>query len=175
MMISHRCSCCNRTFDSFSELELHTDEGIHDSNFGKSASLYDTIRKNWVGKFSSIENQKLTNSKSSSGLTLTSRSTASCLSIGWALGKARTGGVRFSEKVRSYLTTKFEIGERTGQKANPEEIERHMRNARNERNERLFQREEWLTKTQIMGFFLFTPSFTAEDSRTGCFIKRSNI
>ena len=28
-----------------------------------------------------------------------------------------------------------------------------MRNARNERNERLFQREEWLTKTQIMGFF----------------------
>ncbi|CAH3176294.1 unnamed protein product, partial [Porites lobata] len=30
-----------------------------------------------------------------------------------------------------------------------------MRNARNERNERLFQREEWLTKTQIMFFFFF--------------------
>ena len=28
-----------------------------------------------------------------------------------------------------------------------------MRNARNERNERLIQREEWLTKTQIMFFF----------------------
>ena len=45
------------------------------------------------------------------------------------------------------------MGERTGKKANPEEIERQMRNARNERNERLFQREEWLIKTQIMGFF----------------------
>ena len=45
------------------------------------------------------------------------------------------------------------MGERTGKKASPEEIERQMRNARNERNERLFQREEWLTKTQIMFFF----------------------
>ena len=32
--------------------------------------------------------------------------------------------------------------ERTGKKANLEEIERQMRNARNERNERLFQRED---------------------------------
>ena len=45
------------------------------------------------------------------------------------------------------------MGERTGKKANPEEIERQMRNARNERNERLFQRKEWFTKTQKMGFF----------------------
>ena len=45
------------------------------------------------------------------------------------------------------------MGERTGKKANPEEIERQVRNARNERNERLLQREEWLTKTQIMFFF----------------------
>ena len=45
--------------------------------------------------------------------------------------------------------------ERTGKKANLEEIERQMRNARNERNERLFQREEWLTKTQIMFLFCF--------------------
>ena len=28
-----------------------------------------------------------------------------------------------------------------------------IRNARNERNERLFEREEWLTKTQITSFF----------------------
>ena len=45
------------------------------------------------------------------------------------------------------------MGERKGKKANPEEIESQMRNARNERNERLIQREEWLTKTQIMFFF----------------------
>ena len=95
--------------------------------------------------------QKLTSNKSSTGLTV--NSTNSRLSIGWALNKGRTGGVRFSENVRRYLTTRFEMGERTGKKANPEEIERQMRNARNERNERLFQREEWLTKTQRIFFF----------------------
>jgi len=33
-----------------------------------------------------------------------------------------------------------------------------MRNARNERNERLFESEEWLTKTQITSFFLLLAS-----------------
>ena len=103
--------------------------------------------KTWAEKFSSIENQKLTRNRSSTGLTV--NSTNSRLSIGWALNKGRTGGVRFSENVRRYLTTRFEMEEGTGKKANPEEIERQMRNARNARNERLFQREEWLTETQI--------------------------
>ena len=75
---------------------------------------------------------------------MTVNSTNSCLSIGWALKKGRTGRVRFSENVRRYLTTKFEMGERTGKKANPEKIARKMNDARNEWNERLFQREEWL-------------------------------
>ena len=57
------------------------------------------------------------------------------------------------------------MGERTGKKANPEEIERQMRNARNERNERLFQREEWLTNTQIMFFCLFVFFFSRLASR----------
>ena len=82
-----------------------------------------------------------------------SEGTSSTLNIGWALGKPRTGGVRFFEKVRMYLTAKFEVGERTGRKADPEQVELSMRSARNERNERLFEREEWLTKTQITGYF----------------------
>ena len=102
-------------------------------------------------RFSSIESQKLTSNKSSTGLTV--NSTNSRLSIGWPLNKDKTGGVRFSENVRRYLTTRFEMGKRMGKKANPEEIECQMRNARNERNERLFQREEWLTKTQRIFFF----------------------
>ena len=52
---------CNCTFDSFSELELHTDVGIHDNR--KSESLYDKVRKNWAENFSSIENQKLTSNR----------------------------------------------------------------------------------------------------------------
>ena len=65
------------------------------------------------------------------------------------------------------------MGKRMGKKANPEEIECQMRNARNERNERLFQREEWLTKTQRI--FFFTPRYTAENSRSGCYIKGTDI
>ncbi|KAK3735185.1 hypothetical protein QZH41_000471 [Actinostola sp. cb2023] len=48
---------------------------------------------------------------------------------------------------------KFELGERTRRKANPDQVALEMRNARNEQNERLFEREEWLSKTQIAGFF----------------------
>ena len=114
---------CNCTFDSFSELELHTDVGIHDTR--KSGSLYDKVRKNWAEKFSYIENQKLTSNKSSTGLSVNSSN--SRLSIGWALNKSRTGGVRFSESVRRYLTTRIEMGERTGKKASPRLASLHVR------------------------------------------------
>ncbi|KAK3748846.1 hypothetical protein QZH41_006632 [Actinostola sp. cb2023] len=79
--------------------------------------------------------------------------TSSHLSTGWALAKPKTGGVGFSKKVRTYLTTKFGIGERTGRKADPDEVALNMRNARDEKNERMFLREEWLTKTQVAGLF----------------------
>ena len=120
--------------------------------------------KNWAEKFSSVENQKLISNKSSTGLTV--NGTNSRLSTGWALDKGKTGGVRFSENVRWCLTTRFEMGERTGKKANSEEIERQMRNARNGRNERLFQREEWPTKTQMMFCFFFFFSCLASRQRT---------
>ena len=47
-----------------------------------SGSLYDKVRKNGAEKFSSVENQKLTRNKSSTGLTVNSTK--------------QTGGVRFS-------------------------------------------------------------------------------
>jgi len=53
-----------------------------------------------------------------------------------------------------YLTAKFDMREGRGRKADPDHVAHSMHNARNERNERLFEREEWLTKTQITGFFL---------------------
>ena len=75
------------------------------------------------------------------------------LVVRWARGKPRPGGVRFSKKVRMYLTAKFEVGEGTGRNADPEQVALSMRSARNKHKERLFEREEWLTKTQITGYF----------------------
>ena len=41
-----------------------------------------------------------------------------------------------------------------GKKADRDQVQANStRNARNERNERLFEKEEWLTKTQITSFF----------------------
>ncbi len=75
------------------------------------------------------------------------------LQQGWALSKPRTGGVRFSPKVHEYVIMKFDLGELTGNKVDPLQVASDMRNSRSESGDRHFTREEWLTKTQIKGFF----------------------
>lgn len=47
---------------------------------------------------------------------------------------------------------------KTGRKADTDQVALSMHNARNQKNDRLFEREEWLTKTQITGFFSFLAS-----------------
>ena len=60
---------------------------------------------------------------------------------------------RFSPKVKAYLNAKFELGEKTGLKADPNQVSADMRNARDEENNRRIPREEWLTKNQIKSYF----------------------
>ena len=76
----------------------------------------------------------------------------SSLRTGWAVSKPR-GSVRFSEKVKEFLTARFTLVERTGRKADPAQVAVGMRNAKNESNARLFIREQWLTKSQVQRFF----------------------
>ena len=73
--------------------------------------------------------------------------------MGWAISKTHTACTRFSKKVKEYLTGKFVFGERTGRKADLAQVEKDIRAARNPSNERQFSCTEWLTKTQIQGFF----------------------
>ena len=73
--------------------------------------------------------------------------------MGWALPKLRGGPSKFADKVRRYLTAKFDLGEQTGQKADPQQVSNDMHKARDEQNNWLFAREEWLTKSQVQGFF----------------------
>ena len=74
-------------------------------------------------------------------------------SMGCALSKSRAGSICFSQNVRDYLTERFDLGEITGMKSNPSDVENHMRSARNERNEKRFTRDEWLTASQIKNLF----------------------
>ena len=79
------------------------------------------------------------------------------LSEGWALYKPKFGAARFSEKVRQYLTSKFEIGEQSGRKEDMRQVSQHMRKAKGENEERLFSREEWLTETKYKDFSSVCP------------------
>ena len=73
--------------------------------------------------------------------------------MGWALHRPRAGSVRFTDKVKKYLTAKFDLGEQSGPKADPQQVSNDMRKTRDEQNRRLFERDEWLTKSQVQGFF----------------------
>ncbi|XP_020621914.1 uncharacterized protein LOC110059545 [Orbicella faveolata] len=74
-------------------------------------------------------------------------------SMGWALPKPRAGSSRFTGKVKNCLTARFDLGEQTRRKADPQQVSNDMRKATDERNNRLFDRKEWLTKSQVQGFF----------------------
>ena len=181
---------CSNSFESFAQLELHIDIGVHETETDigvhetatdkgvheiptdkgvhknptdtgvpeiptkRSGTWKDQVRRDWAEKFSSIDEHEFSIAQDRpTDLPNPEQCPHSPLKIGWALGKPRTGGIRFSEKVKTYLNAKFEMGERTGRKADPDQVALSMRNARNEKNERIFKREEWLTKTQITGFF----------------------
>ena len=72
--------------------------------------------------------------------------------MGWALN-APASKSRFPDCVRIYLKANFDLGERTGEKADSLQPALDMRNARNENGDRLFQRDQWLTKNQVKSFF----------------------
>jgi hypothetical protein len=136
---------CVEAFKTFAELELHLDVGEH-----TKISQYDKIRIDWATKFSSIDSSSV----KTAGKVASEAGNAESplLDNGWALSKARSN-VRFSEKVKKYLTAIYMLGERTGQKADPAQVAMGMRTSTNAANERQFSRTEWLTKTQIQGFF----------------------
>ena len=142
---------CNYTFTSIRDLEHHMDVGAH-SRFVENETIYDTLRREWASKYTTISTSASQSSvPTQSDMPSTQDQTQ--LPMGWALSKTRVGSARFPQKVRHYLIKKFELGELTGNKADPSEVAREMRITRTESGNRMFSRNEWLTKTQIKGFF----------------------
>ena len=74
------------------------------------------------------------------------------LDMGWAL-KSKAKVVRFNEKQKSYLESRFLHGEKLGKKESGEAVAKDMRKARDAKNERLFSMEEFLTPQQINLYF----------------------
>ena len=99
---------CARTFrrNGDEEMEVHISVGQH------RESVYDKLKRDWVEKFSplTLSEDDSTNVIERQG----SEPFQSNLREGWALNKPKGGAVRFLEKVRQCLTSKFEIGEKSG-------------------------------------------------------------
>ena len=145
---------CQKVFKSFCEIEMHAEIGNH-GNRPISESIYDRMRREWAKRSSTIDPVQADGSTSGSGICSSEETTdtpPSDLSQGWALTKPRVS-TRFSPKVKTYLNAKFELGERTGLKADPNQVSADTRNARDEENNRRFSREEWLTHNQIKSYF----------------------
>lgn len=147
---------CRETFAKFADFELHLDVGEHnmqDAPVSQGSNVYDYLRKDWANRFAAIQKENSSLQRSCHSANTKTRGLESQECLGWALPKIRTGGIKFPSKVRDYLTAKFDLGEKTGQKADAEQVAKGMRNARTVDNQRIFSREDWLTKTQVQGFF----------------------
>ena len=137
---------CRCEFSTLEELEDHNHLGRH----SKSEGLYDGLRRDWAAKFSSLT---LESRISSTTEEATGEVSSECSKMGWALQKPKGGGTRFSDNVKVYLTEKFDMGETTGRKADPAQVSADMKKAKNTDGTRKFKRSEWLTKTQVQGYF----------------------
>ena len=150
-------------FKKVSELENHLDVGEHRQVRGGSETVYDKLRRDWAEKFLTVDNNEGSSrapvancDERGDEFEYQALSSCSDLQLGWALHKARNQGVRFPAEVRQYLTTKFDLGERTGNKADPGKVAADMRTARRPDGYRIFDRKDWLTKSQVQGFFFET-------------------
>lgn len=71
---------------------------------------------------------------------------------GWALKSSKKAS-RFNSNQKNYLDSKFQIGQQTGSKAEPEQVAKEMRHAKNEDGGRRFSVDEFLTPQQIKSYF----------------------
>ncbi|CAB4026770.1 Transposon Tf2-6 poly, partial [Paramuricea clavata] len=72
--------------------------------------------------------------------------------MGWDL-KTTKKRPRFGEKVKGYLIEKFQAGETSGNKADPQTVSREMKFKNDENGKLFFQPDEWKTAQQIKSFF----------------------
>jgi hypothetical protein len=108
-------------------MELGVHELVHPNE-----SFYDQLRRQWAAQFGNVTVHKSNTQPISADNTNHSEGESSCpsaLPMGWALhGPASKS--RFPDCVKLYLKAKFDLGERTGEKADSQQVPLDMRNTR---------------------------------------------
>lgn len=139
---------CVRSFRRYHFLENHLACERHEYRI-EHETLYDKAMTLYANK---LEHGASTIPEMSCEEKILTIETAKVLPKGWAL-KSTAKKKRFTENQKKYLIEVFQMGEQTGQKANPSNVSKAMRTARNSDGVRLFGKDEFLTSQQISSFF----------------------
>ena len=139
---------CVKTYQRFSSLQHHLDLGKHERALENETLLdravlgyADRLQEQFCG-IPQIQVRKRLN-----------LTTQPCLPMGWALKSSHVRRTRFTEKQKDYLTSKFRIGETTGQKGDALSVAKSMMTARDSNGNRLFTSSEFRTGQQVSSFF----------------------
>ncbi|XP_048586205.1 uncharacterized protein LOC116616791 [Nematostella vectensis] len=140
---------CTKQFLTHRSLLSHLDSGKHHLRLERESS-YDNIKRKWAKACQDVVSaaRELTIERS---LDLQLASGQPTVKRGWALKRSKKA-VRFTEKVKRYLTGVCLEGEQTGKKADPSEVATRLKSLRSDGRKK-FASEEWLTTQQITSYF----------------------
>jgi hypothetical protein len=136
---------CTKTYQSHSALQTHMERGNHQYK-PELLSLRDAA----IGAYKrELEGLQLPQDLPSitealQGLLSAQDVSTPALEMGWAL-RTRKATTTFNVRQRAYLTAKFDHGERTGRKLDPQTVAKQMRSE--------FPKEEWLKWNQIASYW----------------------
>lgn len=136
---------CWSTFTKNGNLMLHLDIGNH-SLIKSSLLLSDRAKLSYSSK---IETKCITMPQMDPNEIL---SNTAELDKGWAL-KCKREIKRFSEEQKKFLVQKFDMGEKSGMKCDPEDVSAEMRTVRDKKGDRVFSVGEFLSAAQIASYF----------------------
>ena len=137
---------CVKMYERYSSLEKHV-------SFGKcrmmpeKETLLDKAKKTYHTLL-----QEDTSAAKALGVKAVEATDGFCLPEGWALKSARKSA-RFNDAQKKYLEEKFNLGQETGHKQDPDKVSKDMRLARKADGSRLFSFDEFLSAQQIQSFF----------------------
>ncbi|KAK3716900.1 hypothetical protein QZH41_017016, partial [Actinostola sp. cb2023] len=141
---------CVKSYISHGRLEQHLMFGKHEFRLERTR-LMDKAKVRYAerleaGALGCISISNISGRKQGTGTPCT-------LTQGWAHRETSKRHTRFSAKQKAYLENKFQVGERTGVKANPEDVAKEMRCVRDDTDQRVFRVEEFLRPAQITSYF----------------------
>ena len=148
---------CTKSYQRFSSLQNHLDCGKHVRSLEQESMIDMAVRGYAARRKREFTGVPQFGNRAPAGREAQSTTQRMTLSMGWALKSSQGGKTRFSDKQRDYLTSKFQIGEETCQKASPAQVSQMMITAQDASSNRMFSSSEFLTVQQITSFFRVWP------------------